>query len=53
MESCLRDLSVTLRKGNARMLHAYAALATRITGGSILPGLPVGTDEVSAMEGYV
>ena len=51
VESCLLDLSVTLRKGSARMFRAYAALATRITGGPILPGLPVRPMKAHAMDG--
>ena len=41
VESALRELSVTLCRGNHRIVAAYAAPDARMTGSALIPGLPV------------
>jgi len=50
VESALRELSVTLCRGNHRIVAAYAALNARMTGRALIPGLPVPTADAGAMD---
>ena len=51
VESALRELSVTLCRGNHRIVAAYAALNARgLTGRALIPGLPVPTADAGAMD---
>jgi hypothetical protein len=50
VESALRELSVTLCRGNLRIVSAYAALNARIRGSALIPGLPVPTADAGAMD---
>lgn len=50
VESALQELSVALCRGNHRIVSAYAALNTRITGSALIPGLPVPTADAGAMD---
>ena len=50
VESALRELSVYLCRGNHRIVAAYTALNARMSGSALIPGLPVPTADVSAMD---
>lgn len=50
VESALRELSVTLCRGNHRLVSAYAAINTRMNGSALIPGLPVPTTDAGAMD---
>ena len=51
VESALRELSVTLCRGNHRIVAPYAALNARgLTGRALIPGLPVPTADAGAMD---
>jgi hypothetical protein len=50
VESALQELSISLCRGNHRIVSAYAALNTRITGSALIPGLPVPTADAGAMD---
>lgn len=51
VESALQELSISLCRGNHRVVTAYAALNARMTGSALIPGLPVPTTDASAMDG--
>ena len=50
VESALRELSVSLCRGNNRIVAAYAALNARMSGSALIPGLPVPTTDAGAMD---
>jgi hypothetical protein len=50
VESALQELSIALCRGTHRVVAAYAALNTRITGSALIPGLPVPTTDAGAMD---
>ena len=43
VENALRELSVSLSRGNHRIDAPYAALNVRMSGSAVIPGLPVPT----------
>ena len=49
VESALRELSISLCSGNHRVVAAYAALNLRMSGSTLIPGLPVPTADAGAM----
>ena len=49
VESALRELSVSLCRGNHRIVAAYAALDVCMSGSALIPGLPVPTAADGAM----
>ena len=49
IDQLLRELSVSLCKGNHAIVHAYSAgVHTRLSGRALLPGLLVPTADISA-----
>ena len=51
VESVLRKLSVSLCRGNNRIVTAYAVrLNVRMSGSALIPGLPVPTTDAGAMD---
>ena len=50
VETALQELSVSMCRGNHRIVSAYAALNTRLTGSALIPGLSVPTADAGAMD---
>lgn len=50
VESAIRELSIAVCRGNHRIVSAYASLNVRMTGSALIPGLPVPTADVGAMD---
>jgi hypothetical protein len=50
VESALQELSVSLCRGNHRIVSAYTALNTHTSHIALIPGLPVPTADACAMD---
>ena len=50
VKSALRKLCVSLCRDDHRIVAAYAVLNVRMIGSALIPGLPVATADVGAMD---